>query len=66
MSLTPGWQQPPVPPKPRQCPHLGLVFAVLTLPVHDTGHEWVCGCGTRFVVVSNGPGGPKKFEERKR
>lgn len=51
-----GWQQPPTPPvrsAPR-CPHLGLLFANLSAYRHTEGHEWVCGCGQVFVVVSNG------------
>jgi hypothetical protein len=48
-----GWQQPPVPRPALRCPHLGLAFAALTIGLHATGHEWVCGCGKVFVVVSN-------------
>lgn len=51
----PGWQQAAVrPARNLRCPHLGVVMASLTLSLHDTGHEWVCGCGQVFVVVSNG------------
>lgn len=50
-----GWQQPANPPRRRayQCPHLGAVFAALSAPMHNEGHEWVCGCGQVFVVVSS-------------
>lgn len=48
-----GWQQPEIPVR-RTCPHLGLVFAQLTAHRHREGHQWVCGCGKTFAVVSNG------------
>ena len=53
--INPGWQQPPVPaqPKPMPCPHIGRVFAQFTIARHPEGHEWVCTCGKRFVVVSD-------------
>lgn len=63
----PGWQQPAVVrPVKRACPHLGLLGAVLSLHLHDVGHVWICTCGARFTVVSDGPGGPKKLKERRR
>jgi hypothetical protein len=30
------------------------LFAAVTINSHAEGHRWVCGCGTEFVVVSNG------------
>lgn len=48
-----GWQQPPTPTQKPTCPHLGLIFAVLTIHRHAEGHKWVCGCGQVFMVVSD-------------
>jgi len=53
-SIQPGWQQP------AQCSHLGLLFAAFSINLHAEGHEWICTCGQRFVVVSNG-GDSKRF-----
>lgn len=52
---TPGWQQPPVPKTPgaMPCLHLGVFVASLAMVGHPEGHEWVCGCGQVFKVVSN-------------
>ncbi|MDF1603362.1 hypothetical protein [Nocardioides sp. YIM 152315] len=51
-----GWQQQPRPilQQPPKCPHIGLLFASVGVALHDPGHEWVCGCGQVFVVVSDG------------
>ncbi len=58
----PGWQQPAVPLTPPKCPHLGLVVAAFTIGQHSEGHEWVCVCGQRFMVVSNA-GKDKRLEK---
>lgn len=64
----PGWQQPPVDRVSRvgpvTCPHLGLMFAALTLSQHDPGHRWLCTCGQSFVVVTDGT--KKRFEKEYR
>lgn len=51
-----GWQQPPTrkPLPVPQCPHLGLVGAAMSINRHSEGHTWICPCGQKFVVVSNG------------
>jgi hypothetical protein len=50
-----GWQQPPIPRRRAStCPHIFLPFASIAAAAHAEGHEWVCGCGQVFVVVSNG------------
>lgn len=63
--MSSGWQQPPVyPPKSKpRCPHLGLLFAAMALRVHPEGHVWVCPCGARYVVVSDG-GQNKRLEKQ--
>lgn len=48
-----GWQQPAIPSK-LTCSHIGVFFARLAVSHHAEGHEWICSCGKKFVVVSNG------------
>ena len=55
-----GWQQKP---EFAGCMHLGLMSAVLTIARHKEGHEWVCTCGKKYVVVSDG-GKNKKLVPR--
>lgn len=63
--MSTGWQQSPVEPRlEKKCPHLGLLGATFTLHLHPPGHEWVCTCGARFVVVTDGV--RRKFEKRRR
>lgn len=53
-----GWQQAPVrdarPAEP--CSHMGIVQARKQIANQDIGHEWVCTCGTEFVVSLNSSG----------
>jgi hypothetical protein len=38
------------------------LFAGLTINMHAVGHEWVCGCGAVFRVVTDGK--RKMLEEK--
>lgn len=60
-----GWQDPaPLDFTPKDpCVHMGIVQAKKQLPNHQVGHEWVCACGTIFVVGFNS-GGKKTLIEK--
>lgn len=60
-----GWQNEPVKPEllKEPCFHTGIVQARKQVPAFDVGHEWVCICGTIFVVHVN-KGGKKTLVEK--
>jgi hypothetical protein len=60
-----GWQDPPIEKEkpPAMCYHIGTVAAKSQLKEHAIGHEWVCTCGTVFVVTINA-GGKKTLVEK--
>ena len=60
-----GWQQAPARPEllAEPCFHTGIVQARKQVPAFEVGHEWVCICGTTFVVHVN-RGGKKTLVEK--
>ena len=60
-----GWQDAPIPSDEpmAMCYHIGTVSAKAQLKHHPVGHEWVCTCGTVFVVKINS-GGKKTLAEK--
>jgi hypothetical protein len=60
-----GWQVAPVRPEllEEPCFHTAIVQARKQVPAFDVGHEWVCHCGTIFVVHIN-RGGKKTLVEK--
>lgn len=60
-----GWQQKPIKPElvAEPCFHTGIVQARKHVPAYEIGHEWICTCGTIFVVHVN-RGGKKTLIER--
>lgn len=60
-----GWQQEPAKPEllKEPCFHTAIVQARKQVPAFEVGHEWVCICGTIFVVHIN-RGGKKTLVEK--
>ena len=60
-----GWQQEPIKPElvAEPCFHTGIVQARKQVPAYEIGHEWICTCGTIFVVHVN-RGGKKTLIEK--